>query len=249
MGSKDCDNKLKNDMRILIIEDEPPVADYLEKCTRSLLQNKIKELKIMHSLEDAKEYLKKNKIDLCILDLNLHGENGFEVLKSSVSKPFQTIVVSAYTEKAIEAFEYGVIDFVPKSLKLDRLRTAFDRYFGREDRPQATKYLITRKNNKNFLLPVERIIYLKADRYLVEAYCKDSKKEIIDKSLNLLEIVLPKHFMRIHRSFIVNLENIEYFEHSGSNIHQLKLVDGTILPISRQRYNALKQYFSDPASS
>ena len=76
-------------MRILIVEDEPPIAEYIEKCTRSLLGMKIQELKIVYTFNDALEYLRKNGIDLCLLDLNLSGKDGFELLNRSVSKPFK----------------------------------------------------------------------------------------------------------------------------------------------------------------
>lgn len=231
-------------MKILIIEDEPPIAEYIEKSTRSILGNMLTEIKTVHSLEDAQIYLKKNKIDLCLLDLSLHGEDGFEVLQNSVSKPFNTIVISAHTERALEAFEYGVVDFVPKMIKQDRLRLAFDRFLGKENRPEETKYIVIRKQNKNVLLPVEKILYFKAARYLVEAYLKDGSKEIIDKSLNQLEIILPKSFIRVHRSFMVDKESIASFEHTGGNSYKIRFHNGKSIPLSRSRYSMLKQLFA-----
>lgn len=232
-------------LNIMIVEDEPPIADYVDHCLRSILPaNRIQSITIVHSVENAKAFIKKNKIDLCLLDLNLHGEDGFEVLKSSLSQQFHTIVISAHTDRALEAFEYGVIDFVPKNLKLDRLRLALDRFLGKESRPEETKYLIVRKNNKNYPIEIKKINYLKAVRYLVDVHLSDSSVEMIDKSLNQLEIILPSNFFRVHRSYIVCLDNVVSFEHSGGNVYHLKLKNGEILPVSRSRFNPLKQYFS-----
>lgn len=230
-------------MRILILEDEPPIAAYIKSSTIALLGKKIKSITALYTLEDANEYLKTNKIDLCLLDLNLSGENGFEILKKYASMSFHTIIISAHTEKAIEAYEFGVIDFIPKTLKIDRLKLAFDRYLGLTSRTGNTKYLIARKNNKNLLIPIDEVVYLKADRYLVEAHLANQKVEIIDKPLNDLENILPEKMLRIHRSFIVNVEFIQSFEHTGHSRYELKLKSGIILPISRSRYNYLKSKF------
>ncbi|MFH1197112.1 MAG: LytTR family DNA-binding domain-containing protein [bacterium] len=230
-------------MRILILEDEPPIADYIKASTIALLRDKVKSIDVLYTLEEANDFLKTNKIDLCLLDLNLSGEDGFEILKKFTSMSFHTIIISAHTELAIKAYEYGVIDFIPKTLKIDRLKLAFDRYMGLASGTESAKYLVTRKNNKNILIPIDEVIYLKADRYLVEAHLLNEKIEIIDKPLNNLENILPQKMFRIHRSFIVNLDFIQSFEHTGHSNYELKLKSGFKLPISRSRYKLLKQKF------
>ena len=227
-------------MKILIIEDEPPVAEYISDCTQSILRNLISSIEIKYSIESAEEYLQKNAIDLCLLDLNLNGENGFEILKQHLSKPFQTIIISAYTEFAITAYEYGVIDFVSKTFDLDRLRTAFDRYLGRSERPYETKFMMVRKKSKNFLLPLEQIVLFEADRYLIKIIKLDGTIEYIEKPLNQLEIILPSHFWRVHRSYILNSKFIESFYHERSNRYYVDLKDGKSIPVSRKVYKNLK---------
>lgn len=231
-------------MRILILEDEPPIADYIASSIRSILNEQIKKLTVLHSIEEASDFLSRNQIDLLFLDLNLSGEDGFEILKESLSQSFQTIVISAYTERAIKAYEYGVIDFVPKTLKPDRLRTAIDRYMGRSERPEQTKYLISKMKNKNKLIPVNEIVYLQADRYLVFANLESSKNFIIEKPLNSLEIILPKNFTRIHRSYIVNLNFVESYESPSHGTFCVVLKDHNRLPVSRYRLKHIKNHFS-----
>jgi len=227
-------------MNILIVEDEPPIAEYIQKCTRSILGGRIKELYISYSLQDALINFDNHNIDLCLLDLNLSGEDGFEFLKKSMSRPFHTIIISAHTDRAIQAFEYGVIDFVPKSFNLDRLKKAFDRYFGRIQTHAAAKYLVCRKQNSNFLVPAENVVYIKAARYLVEVHLADDDIELLEKPLNRLEQILPENFIRIHRSYIVNINCISSFKHAGGSVYQLQLKNGEILPISRYRFKKVK---------
>ncbi len=227
-------------MRILIVEDEPPNAEYLESCICDILDRKIRNIHISLTQDEAFEYLKNHTIDLCFLDLNLSGEDGYDILKRTVSMPFHTIIVSAHTERAIEAFEYGVIDFIPKPYNIERLRQAFERYFGRAEIPGQIKYLVFRKRNEHILLAVENIAFFKAVRYLVEAHLENGKAEYLDKPLNRLEQILPKYFVRIHRSYIVNLHFVEAFLHKNSSRYQVRLKGGEDLPLSRTRSRNFK---------
>ena len=229
-------------MHILIVEDEPPIADYIENYTRSILGNKVTKIFMVHTLDDAFTILSNEVIDLCLLDLNLKGKNGFSIFKQTVSLSFHTIIISAYTDQAILAFEYGVIDFVPKPFNKDRLRLAFDRYFGRIMGPKQTKYLVYRMRNKNLLLPVEDVSYFQAEDYIVNAKLKDGSVKVLEKPLKYLEQILPKNFLRIHRSYLINTLLLESYENTGNGVYQAKLVDGTCLPLSRTGLKLLNHY-------
>ena len=176
-----------------------------------------------------------------MLDLNLKGKSGYDLLKYAASLPFHTIIISAYTDKAITAFEYGVIDFIPKPFDLNRLRLAFDRYFGRVQNPEKAKYLVFRKKNKNVLLPVNEIIYFKSEGYLVNAYSVNEDINLLEKTLKHLELILPSNFVRVHRSFIVNIECIKSYQNTGGGVYNIELRDGTSLPIRRSGLKLLRQ--------
>lgn len=226
-------------MRVLIVEDEPHIASYIEDAVRSILGSTLRSLHTSLSLEDAFEWRSKRAIDLCLLDLNLSGEDGFDLLTEALSGPFLTIVISAHTERAIQAFEHGVIDFLPKPFTVDRLRVAIDRVLGRNPQPGRARYLVFRKHNRSHLLPVETIRYLEAERYLVHAHTTDGRVELLEKPLSYLEMVLPEQFVRIHRSRIVNLDHMASFEHVSGNEYRVRLKDGTSLALSRSRYPML----------
>ncbi len=228
-------------MRILIVEDEPPIAEYIERCTRLLLKGSIRRIDAVYSLEEARLFLRKNKIDLCLLDLNLSGTDGYDLLKQALAMPFQSIIISAHTEKAVSAFEYGVIDFVPKPFTIERLQKAFDRYLDKSSAPSQMKYLVYRLGKENRLLAVDDVVFFKAIRIFVEAYLGDGRKVLLDKHLNQLEHVLSADFIRVHRSYMVNIHHFDCYQHSGESRYRLQLKDGTVLPVSRYRYPALKE--------
>ena len=107
-------------MRILIIEDEASVADRIERLTRQVLGTNIQRLAKRQTLSAGLHYLQNHPIDLLLLDLNLNGLNGFSILQELLSHSFQTIIVSANTDQALKAFEYGVLDFIPKPFTIER---------------------------------------------------------------------------------------------------------------------------------
>jgi two-component system, LytTR family, response regulator LytT len=228
-------------MRLLIVEDEPPIADYIEKKSLAILGDTVAALRVEYTLEKATEFLAHNRINLCLLDLNLSGDDGFELLKRMSAGPFQTVIISAYSERAIEAFEYGVLDFIEKPFSEARLRQAFDRYFGTGTTPGRTRYLVARRQNRNHVVHVEEITHFTAVRYLVEAHLDSGAMELLEKPLNLLERMLPVNFVRIHRSHIVNLDHLASYRHVGGSVYEVELADGTLLPLSRSRYRELHE--------
>ncbi|MBM9590980.1 helix-turn-helix domain-containing protein [Leptospira sp. 201903075] len=115
-------------MKILILEDEPVHAKYLTKLLNTIPGLLIDEIHHVTSIDEADVHLKQTSIDLFFLDLNIFGSDGFEVLDRIPTTTMSTIIVSANTDNAIRAFEYGVIDFIAKPVSEDRLRLALERY-------------------------------------------------------------------------------------------------------------------------
>jgi len=227
-------------MRILIVEDERPIAKYIERTCHTILGTKITSIQIQHNLESASIFLVEHLIDLCLLDLNLNGEDGYELLKLAVSGSFHTIIISANTDRAVEAFNYGVLDFIPKPFTEERLQAAFDRYFDlQEKREIKTKYLSVRRGNQIITLSIDDIIYFKASGIYVEAHLTNGKKEFLDKTMDRLGQILPSRFVRTHRSYSVDLNQIESYGHHGGGTYKLTLKSGETLPLSRHKYKEL----------
>ena len=191
-------------------------------------------------MDDALGYLAKHSIDLCMLDLNLKGKNGYKVLQTAVSQSFHTIVVSAHTEQAFQAFDYGILDFVPKPVDYSRLQKAFSKYFGTVDRVDPRiKYLVVRRRNSNHLISMDEIRFFEAQGYLVKIHLKDNKSEFIEKPLNRLLQILPKRFLRVHRSYVVDMDEIDSYRHKGGGTYEMQLKSGEILQMSAKTYRQL----------
>jgi len=229
-------------MKILIIEDEPPIAEDIKEMTLSVLSSKVERIDIVNTLFQAEDFLRKHSIDLCLLDLTCALTIGYEILKRSVAGSFHTIIISAYIDQAFEAFNYGVLDFVPKPVERSRLKSSFDKYLGViEEKSRCVKYLVVRKHNSNHLILIDEIRYFEAQGYVVKIFTKDEKNELIEKSLNRLSQILPDNYIRTHRSYIVDLKEISSYKHKGGGVYELELRSGEILPLSPSVYKILQQ--------
>ena len=230
-------------MIVVMVEDEPSIARRIKAMVEKLLDGKLTKLVHFDELDDALEFVSENNIDLLLLDLNLHGQNGFELLKQAVAHSFHSIIISAYPEKAIDAFSYGVLDFVEKPVKIERLQQAFDRLDTvKQQGKLLTRFLAVKQQNSVHLLKLSDVVYIKGADSYSEIHLKNGKQHLHDKNLSKLELILPSTFIRLHRSYIVpvNLINRVY---STSGSYKVELHDGQVLPVSRSTYKELKEQF------
>lgn len=227
-------------MRVLIIEDEARIAKRLERMAAQYFeQNSV--ISICDSVQKGMAYLENHDIDLLLLDLNLNGENGFDLLESVVAKSFHTIIVSAYTGKAIMAFEYGVLDFVPKPFDEIRLAQAFKRIKNAvKTTEEPIKFLAVKKAGRIKLVDIEDLLYIKGAGVYSELHLRNGTQELHDKSLETLAQLLPKSFERIHKSYLVSLTLAEKIIIETGSKYSLLLKDGELLPIGRSKYKELK---------
>lgn len=229
-------------MRVLVVEDEPVVAKRLVRLLGEILDGKEGTIDTATSLDQAQERLTGVVYDVLCLDLNLHGRDGFDLLASAVAGPHQTVVVSANTDRAMEAFEYGVIDFVPKPFGRKRLEKALSRMAGaRVPEEQRTRYLAFRHGMRTEVVEVERVRAVHgADNY-AEVELTDGRRLYHDKTLDKLEALLPLNFERVHRSHIVNLDHVAQLENLPGSRYRARLNGGGLVPVSRARIKELRR--------
>ncbi|MFC1564804.1 LytR/AlgR family response regulator transcription factor [candidate division KSB1 bacterium] len=229
-------------MRILVVEDEPYAAEYIVDKCHSILGSSIRRINHENSLEKALDHIASHPIDLLFLDLNLSGENGYDILKNVISKSFHTIIISAYPEQAIEAFQYGVLDFIPKPFTEKRLMSAFEKYFDLHVRRDIlTKYLSVKVAGTIKLIHLDKIMYFKASGNYVEIHLTNKQKELLDKKMCNLEIILPANFIRIHRSVIVDISQITSYIRKSSGAYQVELKDHTVLPLGKKHLKTFRE--------
>lgn len=228
-------------MNILIVEDESRIAKRIERMTRDILGDVLQSLTHINTLHEALKFIENNSLDLVLLDLNLNGNNGFDLLTTAVSKSFHTIIISAYKDQAITAFEYGVLDFVPKPFNRDRLEQALYKTIAKEKtETNEIKFLAIKKRHRIQLIPIEELLYIKGAGAYTELFLANGKKELHDKSLEKLEQLLSYSFERIHKSYVLRMSEIkEIIVESGSK-YMAELKNGERIPIGRTKYKDIK---------
>ena len=245
-----------NKMRTIIIDDESPARDILRHYLKDY-----PDIDIIAECADGFEGLKKItelKPDLVFLDIQMPRLTGFEMIEVMTEKPV-IIFTTAYDQFAIRAFEMNAIDYLLKPFPKERLRSAVMKarekaaysdtpgeIAGRilESMPRSDNYLnriVTRKGNSINIIPVDQVRYVEAqDDYVMIYYT--TGKALKQQTMKYYEENLPrKNFVRIHRSYIVKVEEIKKIEPYTKDNHVAILHTGDKLPVSRSGYKHLKE--------
>jgi len=192
--------------------------------------------------------------DLMFLDVQMPKLSGFEVLEL-VGRSVPVIFTTAYDQYALNAFEVHAIDYLLKPFSAERFAEALTRararLAAREDMPVEAlvdgirtkqtplERVLIRDGSKVHVLPIEKIDYVEAqDDYV--AFHSDGKSYLKDQTLAAVEGLLdPARFVRIHRSYLLNIERIARVELYAKDSRVAILRDGAKLPVSRAGYARL----------
>jgi two-component system LytT family response regulator len=194
--------------------------------------------------------------DLLLLDVQMPKLNGFEVLEL-VGRDVAVVFVTAYDQYAIRAFDVHAVDYLLKPFAADRLAAALDRVRERLGRGEAmpiqelaaagqpaqghTRRILVRDGPRVHVLPVEKIEYVQAQDDYVCFRC-EGKEHLKEQTLGELETLLdPARFVRIHRSYLLNLDRLSRVELDERENRMAVLTDGRRLPISRTGYTRLSE--------
>lgn len=227
-------------MRTLIVEDEPLVRQRLQRLCSELAGARAR-FDAVADLDAAGDRLQRNIYDGLLLDLNLGGEDGFELLRRAVAGRYQCVVVSAHRDRALQAFEHGVLDFVPKPFSRERLGQALQRLLdstgGRSGR---ARYLGIWRAQGTATVELSDVMWIGADGDYSQVRMRDGRSELHDKSLAALATLLPADFVRCHRSHLVNLRHVRTLHAGSGSRYWLVLSDGSELAIGRAHVAAVR---------
>ncbi|APA69404.1 LytR/AlgR family response regulator transcription factor [Janthinobacterium sp. 1_2014MBL_MicDiv] len=229
-------------MKVLILEDEPLIAQGLAREVRAHFGARLAALALHDTVEQALAALRHGDYDLLLLDLHLHGADGYDLLRLAGSAAFQTIVVSAHAERSITAFDFGVLDFVAKPFSRERLHKALQRYTDRAD-PAAPRpaSLAVKKRGGLEWIAVAEIDHVQADGHYSNIVLRSGEQCFHDLAIDKLMALLPPHFLRVHRSYIVNSLGFKRLQIGAGGKYALDTQTSTGIPVSRSSYPLLKR--------
>ena len=205
-------------IKCLAIDDEPlalhQISSYIDKTPFLKLEA------LCHSAFEALEFLKENEVDLMFVDINMPDLNGMDFVKSLTKKP-QVIFTTAYSEYAMEGFKVDALDYILKPISYDvflkaatKVQSWFDRANKTTETIQTTPdYLFVKSEYKLVRILLSEIKYIESANEYIQIHLVGQEPVTTLIRLKVMEEQLPKNsFMRIHRSFIVNLNQVKVIE-------------------------------------
>lgn len=199
-------------MKAIAIDDELLALDVIDFLVKS--DKRISLIQTFQNVSDALKFLRKYPVDLVFLDINMPGISGIEVAKA-ISKDCMVIFTTAYSEYGVLGFELDAVDYLIKPISQDRFKKAIDKSFlnykARKNYVEETSYFLSiRADLALHRIDTRTIIAIEGVSDYVKVILKD--RPILVARITLKDVLskLPEHsFMRINRSYIVNLSFIE----------------------------------------
>ncbi len=200
----------------IAVDDEPLAIEKIKSFIGKLPQLELLGTFIHSSA--AYEFLINNPVDLVFLDIQMGKLNGIEMVEKMVSKP-QVIFTTAYNEYAIKAFELAVTDYLLKPYTFDRFSQAVNKateYIlwqsaAFKPTPHVIEYIFVKSGYKLVKIFLNEIQYIEGMRDF-QCFVTPGSKILVSHSFQELEKILPKSFVRCHKSYIVPLAKIESIE-------------------------------------
>lgn len=234
-------------MKCIIVDDEPLAIEILESYVA-----RIDELELIGTFRNAIAaftFVQQNPVDLIFLDIEMPKLSGIEFLKTLKVHP-KVIITTAYRDYAIEGFELEVVDYLLKPIPFERFLKSVGKVLSsRTEATAATpvtspdNFIYFKVDKKMVKTKIADILYIESIKDYVKVRTAD-KEIITQQKISYLDESLPRaHFLRIHRSFIVNTDHIDAYTATDVEINKFKV------PIGRNYKNEVmkalsKQVFS-----
>jgi two-component system, LytTR family, response regulator len=218
-----------------IVVDDSEIQRYAIK---QLIED-TKELKLLGEFANAletKHFMKLNTIDLIFLDIEMPLFNGFDLIDGLKNKP-QIIFITSKSDYAVKAFDYEAIDFLHKPISKDRFLQSVDKAtrlfkMKTETTEDSGNFIIIKTNFKKVKIFTDTIKWVEAFGDYIKLVTEEETFTILT-TMKSFEKELPDEFMRVHKSYIVNLKRIVSFSNQTIDL------DEKTIPVSRNKKAAI----------
>ena len=246
--------------KALIVDDE----ELARKLLREMLSSHA-EIEVAAECGNGMEAVKaaaEHKPDLLFLDVQMPKLTGFDVLELIQREGVAVVFVTAYDQYAMKAFDVHAVDYLLKPFSRERFEAALERATSSNTKPkkgvdagelaaaarpagQFAERIVVKDGTKVSLIPVAKLDYAEAlDDYV--SLVSEGRKHLKQQTISGLEMALnPELFVRIHRSYVVNLQRVARIEPYGKDSKVAILTNGVKLPVSRTGYTRLKKLLDE----
>jgi len=251
-------NNIDLPLTVYVVDDEAParhrIRELLGDCNAQLALELVGEAS---NGREALDQLATLHADVVLVDIRMPEMDGLELAQhlNKLERPPVIVFTTAYDNYAIQAFELHAIDYLLKPIRLGRLFEALTRARSavpvksevlQELIPEARKNLSIQERGKILLIPVESVLYLRAELKYITVRTVE-REYLVEEPLGSLEKEFANRFVRIHRNCLVAKEEIESFEKAGvegADLHWTVKLRGLEerLPISRRQQFIVKEF-------
>jgi DNA-binding LytR/AlgR family response regulator len=225
-----------NKLKCVVVDDEPMAREIMETYI-----TKTPNLEIIASCKNASEailFAQENEVDVFFLDINMPEITGLSLAKI-IHKKAQIIFTTAYREYAIDGFNLNVVDYLLKPISFDRFLQAVQKLSQLKLTAQHTDFMFVRSDRKMVKIDFNSVLYIESLSDFVKIFTSE-KTIVVRETITSLEAKLPsKKFIRIHRSFIISLQNITSYTNEFIEINK------NALPISRSYKESVLQKLAE----
>lgn len=221
--------------KCLIVDDEPLAIEVIESHISQF--DNLEVVATSRNAIKAFEILEKEKIDLLFLDIQMPKLTGIDFLKS-INNPPRVIFTTAYIDYALEGYELDVLDYLVKPISFQRFLKAINKYFVignqstettrivEQQQENEKDFIFVKSDRKNHKILFSEIRYVESVKDYIKIHTNE-KRIIVKNTLSAFEEQLPSHnFIRIHRSYIVNIDFITAFTAHDIEINSIEIPIG-----------------------
>jgi two-component system LytT family response regulator len=245
-------------IRALIIDDEDSTLNVVKLLLQKYI-NQITEIYTAKGSTEGINAINQYKPHLVFLDVEMPLLNGFQLLEQFPNHSFETIFITAYDHYAIKAIKYSALDYLLKPIDTEELQAAVQRFLQKQNNRQPQKLYENLAYNLNlsetspdyrlalsttdgtFFYYCNEIIRCEAVGNYTRFVLKDKRPLLTSHTLKEYdELLSEQNFLRVHRAHLINSGYVSSF----SKDHEIKMKDGSVIPVSRRKWDVIKQKLS-----
>ena len=224
-------------LKAIAIDDEPFALEVIKAHAKKVSFMELKETFV--SAKEALEYLKKNAINLVFLDINMPDISGLD-FSQLLPNDTSVIFTTAYSQYAVDAFNLNAVDYLTKPIEFTRFMKACQKAYEIAQKAKGeiveTPYLFVKDGYDLVRIVLDDLLYVQSDgNYLT---FKEKTRKTLTR-MTMIEAMesLPKNkFMRVHKSYLINLNHVLKVER-----HQVNVTDDTFVPIAASYHGDLME--------
>ena len=209
----------------IAVDDEPKAIKIIQHHASKI--DNLNLISHFYNAKDALQFLKQNPVDLVFLDINMPNMSGIEMLDALQLKP-HLIFTTAYTEYALDSYNYNAIDYLLKPFEFDRFLLAIHKVEDRLSSQNDQHFFFIKDGFKTIKIEFKAILYIKGSGNYLDITTNTKTYAPRMTFTDVLQKLPVSQFVRVHQSYIINVENITKIENNQVYIETKKI------PISSQ---------------